>query len=173
MDFALTERGNSDLVCQFWQQWNEHREVLYRCCLRLMNSNPMDAEDALSQAMLKAWEKVQKFEGKITNFRAWLIQLTRNLCIDICRKHSRGTTGVENIEWVADTEEMGMVSSVESPESCLEREERYIQIRRAIADLSETLRETFILHFYEELTHKEIAERQGISYDNVCRRIRK
>ncbi|NEO58116.1 MAG: sigma-70 family RNA polymerase sigma factor [Okeania sp. SIO3B5] len=171
MDFALTERGNSDLVCQFWQQWNEHREVLYRCCLRLMNSNQTDAEDALSRAMLKAWEKVQKFEGKITNFRAWLIQLTRNLCIDICRKHSRGATGVENIEWVGDTEEMGMASSVKSPESCLEREERCIEIRRAIADLPETLRGTFILHFYEELTHTEIAERQGISYTNVCRRI--
>ena len=131
----------------------------------------MDAEDALSQAMVKAWEKVQKFGDKITDFKAWLIQLTRNLCIDICRKHSQGATGVENIEWVGDTEEMGMASSVESPDSCLEREERYIQIRRAIADLSERLRETFILHFYEELTHKEIAERQGISYHNVCRRI--
>ncbi|NEQ36802.1 MAG: sigma-70 family RNA polymerase sigma factor, partial [Okeania sp. SIO3I5] len=75
------------------------------------------------------------------------------------------------IEWVGDTEEMGMASSVESPDSCLEREERCIQIRRAIADLSETLRETFILHFYEELSHTEIAERQGISYDNVSRRI--
>ncbi len=171
MDFALTERGNSDLVCQFWQQWNEYRELLYQCCLRLMNYNRTDAEDALSQSMVKAWEKVQKFEGKITNFKAWLRQLTRNLCIDICRKHSRGATGVESIEWVADTEEMGIASSVESPESCLEREEKYIQIRRAIADLPERLRETFTLHFYEELTHKEIAERQGISYDNVCRRI--
>ncbi|MGD1805483.1 RNA polymerase sigma factor [Dapis sp. BLCC M126] len=171
MDLALTERGNSDLVCQFWQQWNEHREQLYRCCFRLMNSNQTDAEDALSRAMLKAWEKVQKFEGKITNFKAWLVQVTRNLCIDIIREHSRQATGVESIERVANTEEMGMASSVESPESILEREERYIEIRRAIADLPERLHETFTLHFYEELTHTEIAERQGISYDNVCRRI--
>ncbi|NET46288.1 RNA polymerase sigma factor [Okeania sp. SIO2B3] len=171
MDFALTERGNSDLVCQFWQQWNGHRELLYRCCLRLMNSNQTDAEDALSRAALKAWEKVQKFEGKITNFKAWSIKLTRNLCIDIIRERSRGATGVESIEWVGDTQEMGIASSVKSPESCLEREERSIEIRRAIADLPERLRGTFILHFYEELSHTEIAKRQGISYDNVCRRI--
>ncbi|NET26148.1 RNA polymerase sigma factor [Okeania sp. SIO1I7] len=171
MDFALTERGNSDLVCQFWQQWNGHRELLYRCCLRLMNSNQTDAEDALSRAALKAWEKVQKFEGKITNFKAWSIKLTRNLCIDIIRERSRGATGVESIEWVGDTQDMGMASSVKSPESCLEIEERSIEIRRAIADLPETLRGTFILHFYEELSHTEIAKRQGISYDNVCRRI--
>ncbi|NEP77837.1 MAG: sigma-70 family RNA polymerase sigma factor [Okeania sp. SIO3B3] len=171
MDFALTERSNPDLVGQFWKQWNEHRELLYRCCFRLMNSNPTDAEDALSRAMLKAWEKVQKFEGKITNFKGWLVKVTRNLCIDIIREGYRGATGVESIELVGDIQDMGMASSVESPESCLEREERSIEIRRAIANLPERLRGTFLLYFYEELTHTEIAERQGISYDNVCRRI--
>lgn len=171
MDFALTERSNSGLVDRFWQQWTEYEDTLYWCCLRLMNSNRTDAEDALSRAMLKAWEKVQKFEGKITNFKAWLIKLTRNLCIDIIRERSRGATGVESIEWVGDTQDLGMASSVESPESCLEREERSIEIRQAIADLPETLRDTFILHFYEELSHTEIAERQGISYSNVSRRI--
>ncbi|MDY7003830.1 MAG: sigma-70 family RNA polymerase sigma factor [Cyanobacteriota bacterium] len=171
MDFALTERSNSGLVDRFWQQWTEHEDMLYWCCLRLMNSNRTDAEDALSRAMLKAWEKVQKFEGKITNFKAWSIKLTRNLCIDIIRERSRGATGVESIEWVGDTQDMGMASSVESPERILEKEERSIEIRRAIADLPETLRDTFILHFYEELSHTEIAERQGISYNNVCRRI--
>ncbi len=44
-------------------------------------------------------------------------------------------------------------------------------IRGAIAELPEKCRETFILHFYRELSHKEIAEQQGISYDNVCKRI--
>ncbi|NET29852.1 RNA polymerase sigma factor [Okeania sp. SIO1I7] len=171
MDFALTKRSNSGLVDQFWEQWTEHEDMLYRCCLRLMNSNRTDAEDALSRAALKAWEKVQKFEGKITNFKAWSIKLTRNLCIDIIRERSRGATDVESIELVGDTQDMSIASSVESPESFLEREERSIEIRRAIADLPEKLRETFILHFYEELTHTEIAERQGISYNNVSRRI--
>ncbi|NES64529.1 MAG: sigma-70 family RNA polymerase sigma factor [Okeania sp. SIO2D1] len=171
MDFALTERGNSGLVDQFWEQWTKHKDLLYRCCLRLMNFNPADAEDALSRAMVKAWEKLQKFEGKITNFKAWSIKLTRNLCIDIIRERSRGLMGVESIEWVGDTDEMAMASSVELPESFLEREERSIQIRLAIADLPETLRGTVILHFYEELTHTEIAKRQGISYNNVSRRI--
>ena len=44
-------------------------------------------------------------------------------------------------------------------------------IRAAIDDLPTRLRETFILHFYEELSHQDIAERQKISYQNVCKRI--
>ncbi|NES69166.1 MAG: sigma-70 family RNA polymerase sigma factor, partial [Okeania sp. SIO2D1] len=88
MDNAATENDRSHILSQFWQQWHESRGQLYRCCLKIMNSNPMDAEDALSQAMLKALEKVQKFGGKIANLKAWLYRVTRNFCIDLIRKRS-------------------------------------------------------------------------------------
>ncbi|NER95318.1 MAG: sigma-70 family RNA polymerase sigma factor [Symploca sp. SIO1B1] len=171
MDGALTGQGNDLLISQFWEKWTEYQDQLYRCCLKFMNSNPTDAEDALSQAMLKAWEKVQKYAGKIDNLKAWLFKLTSNLCIDIIRQRDRGAVGVESIEWVGDTEEIGIGSNIASPESCLEREEKSTEIQQAIANLPETLRKTFILHFYQEQTHTEIAQRQGISYQNVCRRI--
>jgi DNA-directed RNA polymerase specialized sigma24 family protein len=87
------------------------------------------------------------------------------------RQRSRGAVGVESIEWVGDTEEITIASTVASPESCLERQEKSTEIQQAITNLPETLRDTLILHFYQELTHTEIAQRQGISYDNVCRRI--
>jgi RNA polymerase sigma-70 factor (ECF subfamily) len=53
----------------------------------------------------------------------------------------------------------------------MERDEKKIVIRRAIDNLPTRLRETFILHFYQELSHQEIVEQQGISYQNVCKRI--
>ena len=167
----LFHQAAPEILQEFWQQWENHREALYRCCLRLMNSNPTDAEDALSRAMLKAWEKVQKFSGKIDNFKAWLIQLARNLCIDIIRERSRGPAGVEDIERAGTGGEIETASSVETPEQALERSERSLEVRRAIADLPQKLRDTFVLHFYEELTNPEIAERLGISYDSVCKRI--
>ena len=47
-----------------------------------MGGNSTDAEDALSRAMLEAWEKVQKYAaGDIANFKAWLTRLTHNLCV--------------------------------------------------------------------------------------------
>ncbi|MDJ0797390.1 MAG: sigma-70 family RNA polymerase sigma factor [Calothrix sp. MO_167.B12] len=171
IDNAATENDRSHLISQFWPQWQESRDQLYRCCLNMMNFNRMDAEDALSQAMVKAWEKVQKFGEKITNLKAWLYQVTRNFCIDLIRKRSCGAVGVESIEWVGNTEKVITTGTVECPESVLEREERSERIRGAIAELPEKCRETFILHFYRELDHKEIAGQQGISYDNVCKRI--
>jgi len=160
-----------DIENEFWQVWCDYRDRLYRCCLRLMNSNQADAEDALSEAMLKALNMVRKFAGKIANLPAWLMTLTRNLCLDLIGKRSQGAVGVDDIEWVGDSGEMGVASAVELPEQVLERDERSVVIRRAIASLPERMRETFILHYYEELSYQEIVERQGISKDCVYKRI--
>ncbi|NER27466.1 MAG: sigma-70 family RNA polymerase sigma factor [Symploca sp. SIO1C4] len=170
-DGALTQTVPEDIVSEFWQQWQELQDPLYRCCLKLMNFNSTDAEDALSQAMLKAWEKVQKYAEKIDNLKAWLMQLTRNLCIDTIRQRSLGAAGVESLEWVGATENIETAIAVDTPEKALETEEKATVIKQAIASLPERLRNSFILHFYQQRTHTEIAEEQGITYDNVCKRI--
>jgi RNA polymerase sigma factor (sigma-70 family) len=159
-----------DASTSFWQQWQQYRDSLYRCCIKWMGGNFIDAEDALSRAMLKAWEKVQKYAaGEIANFKAWLTKLTYNLCIDIYRERSRGANRVEDIE--AIPQKQGLVSFDDTPLRALETHEQKIVIRRAIDNLPIRLRETFILHFYGELSHQEIAQQQDISYQNVCKRI--
>ncbi|NEP09061.1 MAG: sigma-70 family RNA polymerase sigma factor [Symploca sp. SIO2C1] len=170
-DGTLMGSAPDDTVSEFWQQWLEVQDQLYHCCLKLMNFNPTDAEDALSQAMLKAWEKVQKYAGKIDNLKGWLMQLTRNLCIDIIRQRSKGAAGVESLEWVGATDNVGIGSVVDTPEKALEKAEKATVIEQAIASLPERLHDTFILHFYHQRSHTEIAEGQGITYDNVCKRI--
>lgn len=162
---------NDDLKKGFWLQWQQYRDYLYRCCIKWMGGNPTDAEDALSRAMLKAWEKVQKYAGKITNFKSWLTSLTHNLCVDIHREGDRGANRVEDIEGYASGEEAGLVRSEDTPLSAMETGEKRMVIRRAIANLPTRLRETFILHFDRELSYPEIAQRQEISYQNVCKRI--
>ena len=163
---AIPETFNHN---DFWQLWQEYRDYLYARCLKWMGGNPMEAEDALSRAMLKAWEKVQQYAGKISNLKGWLTRLTHNLCVDIHREHSRGANRVEDIE--AIPEEKGLVSCKDTPFSTLETEERKKAIRDAINNLPIRLHETFILHFYQQLSHQEIAQEQEISYANVCKRI--
>jgi RNA polymerase sigma factor (sigma-70 family) len=134
-----------------------------------MNGNSTEAENLLSQPMVKAWEKAQKYAGKIENFKCWLTTLTRNFWIDLTRR--RGANQVEDIEVYADRNELELVSVDETPASALDCDEKKRVIRAAIDDLPTRLRETFILHFYAELSHQEIADRQNISYQNVCKRI--
>ncbi|AOW98604.1 hypothetical protein BJP34_03300 [Moorena producens PAL-8-15-08-1] len=171
LEAISTGLGQSDQVSEkeFWQQWQQYQDYLYHRCLRWMGGNPTDAEDALSRAMLKAWEKVQKFGRKIANFKPWLTKLTHNLCVDIHREHCRSANQVEDIEGIP--EEKGLVSCEDTPERALETDEKKIAIRRAIDNLPARLHQTFILHFYQELSYRDIAQQQDISYQNVCKRI--
>jgi RNA polymerase sigma-70 factor (ECF subfamily) len=121
--------------------------------------------------MLKAWEKVQKIGVEIDNFKSWLSTLTHNLCVDIHRERSRGANRVEDIEIYASSVEQGLVSFEDTQDCAMESGEKRIVIRRAIDNLPSRLRETFILHFYRELSYQEIAQQQEISYQNVCKRI--
>ncbi len=153
----------------FWLLCQEHQNYLYHRCLKWMGGNPTEAEDALSRAMLKAWEKLQQYAGKIANFKGWLTKLTHNLCVDIHRQRSRNANRVEDIEGIG--EEQALVCSEDTAQIILETEEKNIEIRRAIENLPSRLRKTFILHFYQQLSYQEICEQQEISYDNVCKRI--
>lgn len=162
---------SSDTSTNFWQQWEQHRDYLYRCCLKWMDGNATNAEEVLSRAMLKAFEKSQDSTAVITNFKAWLTRLTYNLCMDINRENKRLGDLVESLEVIIEKGEEGLVSLSHSPESVALRCELAIIIHRTIEDLPPRLREPFILHFIEEKSYLEIAKKLGISYKNLCKRI--
>jgi RNA polymerase sigma-70 factor (ECF subfamily) len=84
---------NSD----FWQLWQEYQDYLHRCCVKWMG-NAIDGEDVLSQAMLKAWDKVRNYTVEIKNFKSWATKLIYNLCIDIHRERCRGGKQVESLD---------------------------------------------------------------------------
>jgi RNA polymerase sigma-70 factor (ECF subfamily) len=121
--------------------------------------------------MLKALEKVRDCTGVITNFKAWLTRLTYNICVDIHREYKRLTDRVESLEVIVEKGEEGLVSLSDTPESAALQRELATIIHRAIEDLQPRLREPFILHFIEEKSYGEIAQKLSISYDNLCKRI--
>ncbi|MCC3435338.1 RNA polymerase sigma factor [Microcoleus sp. PH2017_05_CCC_O_A] len=162
---------SSDTSTNFWQQWNQHRDYLYRCCLKWMDGNATNAEEVLSRAMLKAFEKSQDSTGVITNFKAWLTRLTYNLCMDIHRENKRLGDRVESLEVIIEKGEEGLVFLSHSPETVALHCELAMIIQRAIEDLPPKLREPFILHFIAEKSYLEIVQKLGVSYENLRKRI--
>ena len=58
------KQGVTDIIStNLWHLWQEERGYLYRCCVS-WTGNPNDGEDALSQATMKAWEKVGEGVGQ-------------------------------------------------------------------------------------------------------------
>jgi RNA polymerase sigma-70 factor (ECF subfamily) len=71
-------------VRAFTRLVERHRAELYVHCVRILRS-PEQAEDALQEALLRAWRSRATCAGRAT-FRAWLYRIATNACLDEIRR---------------------------------------------------------------------------------------
>src|SRR3954454_7516976 len=62
-----------------------HRRELRPHCYRMLGSIH-DADDAVQDALLRAWRGLPRFEGRSTT-RSWLYKITTNACLKAIARH--------------------------------------------------------------------------------------
>lgn len=171
---SIELRGVSQNNClDFWHLWQLHQSYLYNCCLKWMGGNFTDAEDVLSQAMLKACHEWPKYVTKVKHPKAWLSRLIHNFCIDILRKRRNESTRIENIEKIKSKENLSLYYTGAMPESNLLNLELWRYIQHKIRLLPKGLGIYFILHYYQEKSYKDIAKQLLVSEDNARKSVKK
>jgi RNA polymerase sigma-70 factor, ECF subfamily len=118
----------------------------------LCGSRPA-AEDAVQDALAKAWERSERGEH-IDDLAAWVTVVARNGLRSWFRRRGAERRAREALEEPA------------APPGSGAAEDR-VDVLRALGRLTETQRETTVLHYYLGLTVAEIAHAQGVSEGTV------
>jgi RNA polymerase sigma-70 factor (ECF subfamily) len=137
-----------------------HRDELHAHSRRILRST-QDAEDALQEALLRAWRALPSFEGR-SSLRSWLYRIVTNTSLDEIKRRPKRVVPI-------DLEQTGVAGGSETdPEDRYERRE---SIQQAVATaerlLPEKQRVVLVLREVLGFSAQETAERLGTSVPAV------
>lgn len=122
---------------------------MYNVCLRML-ANEVEAEDVMQESFLKAFTKIDTYEGKVS-FGAWLKKIVINRSLDELKKRK------------VKFEELNEKIPDEVPVSLEISEIQMEKLKKTIGQLPDGYRVVLSLHLLEGYDHEEIAEILGIS----------
>ena len=89
-DLALARAGDSTA---FDRLVRPLRPELHAHCYRMLGS-VHDADDAMQDALLRAWRGLARFEGR-SSLRTWLYTVTSRICLDIVERRGKRALPVD------------------------------------------------------------------------------
>jgi len=144
---------------QFDTLVDDHGPALYRTAYRL-TGDVHEAEDMVQEAFRSAWKSRRNYEEGRGD-RAWLVSILRRRVIDRLRK--------KKPPLAIDPSLQEQQQSVEPHDPFADQYSDEMQ--RALARLSDDLRESLLLVVVGELTHQEVADELGIPLGTVLSRV--
>ncbi len=153
---------------------DDNSPKIYSVAMGLLG-NEQEAEDVLQETFLSAFEAIDRFEGR-SQLSTWLYRIAYNASLMRLRKRGRMTTF--SLDQSAVDEDGGaergsrhLVDWSALPDDQLLTTEARQEMKRAIGELPETLRSTFILRDLQGLSGAETAEVLGITVQAVKNRL--
>jgi len=149
---------------------NRYERKIFRLTQNI-TQNREDAEDAMQEAFLKAFEHLGDFEGN-SRFYTWLVRIAVNQAL---MKLRRRRPNVVSLDEEIDTGEDMMPREIEdwgpSPAERYEQTEMGEILSKVIGDLDPSFRIVFQLRDIEQLSTEETAEALGLSVPAVKSRL--
>lgn len=148
-----------------------HLDAAFTLAYWLMRSEA-DAEDAVQDAMLRAFRSYGTFSG--TAFKPWLLAIVRNCAYRALARRRRSANVISldhAVEKGPQASALDVRDEAPTPEEHMLRGADRQMIDRALTALPESFREVLVLREVEELSYKEIASIVGVPAGTVMSRL--
>ncbi len=170
-DVVLVNQAREGDVQAFEKLVRQYDRQVFRIAQHI-TQNREDAEDVVQDAFLKAYEKLNQFQGN-SKFYTWLVRITVNEALMRLRK--RRTGKMVSIDEDVQTEEGSMPRDLADwspdPEALYGQSEMAEILRKTIQGLPPGFRVVFVLRDVEGLSTDETAEMLGLSVPAVKSRL--
>ncbi|RDY27345.1 sigma-70 family RNA polymerase sigma factor [Romboutsia weinsteinii] len=101
--------------------------------------NDVETEDAMSEAILKAYKNKGKIKDA-NSFKSWIMRILANECYDLIKKSRK-------FDLIEDTEDLNLVH-IDNSESGL---------KEVVEKLNKEYSSVIVLYYYEDMSIKEIS----------------
>lgn len=146
----LSAQGN--VPEHFWEIVERYRSELINQGVAILGDQA-EAEDAVQETFCKAFQKIGQL-GEIQSLGAWLRTVNRANALDRRRGRRREADGADR-----QARELPRKYATTGGFNLMELRE---VVARAIESLSDAHRTVVVLHFWEQLTCEQIAERLAV-----------
>lgn len=117
-------------------------------------NNRADAEDITSEVFLKLYSKSDDFDLERKGAASYIFKVTQSTLFDFFRKNKVSFVPLDEFRISEESDDLDLDDSLEA-------------LDKALLTLSDRERDIIILHYYDGISHKEIAGKMGLSYTNV------
>jgi len=138
----------------------KYQKLVYTLALKLLK-NPEDAEEMAQDTFVKAFQKLDSYEGK-SKFSTWLYSITYNACISELRKRRIEFKSIDDTR-ITEQDEMKMHDYYREVRK--EDQEKYLNL--ALGKLPEDDQVLVTLYYYENQSMDEISMITGLTVSNI------
>lgn len=147
---TLLERCKRKDSLAFKELYGLYAKAMFNISMRIVNDQA-EAEDILQEAFVKAFKDMNRFET-IPAFTVWIKKVIINQSLDVVRKRKIQFVDIEEQHNTEDTQDADQETDYDMQ-----------TIMQCVRELPQGYRVILTLYLFEELSHKEIAEKLNIS----------
>ncbi|WP_299577625.1 sigma-70 family RNA polymerase sigma factor [uncultured Williamsia sp.] len=172
IDHAKSALDDSELLVQardgdqaaFAEIATRHRTRIWAVCLNIVG-NQADAEDALQDTLIAAWQNLHKFRGE-AKLTTWLHRIAANSALAVVRRRKPNTDIVD-----FNDPERPVLLDDDPPLAFDDHLAIQDQLRIALAEIPDAFREALVLREFADMTYEQIAEHQQVPVQTVRSRL--